>query len=78
MIVKAWQGDGFLRSAILSVAVIFAFVAASEAADVGRVPSRDRVLAREILRATGVQGGLVVHLGCGAGSLTAALRADGR
>ncbi len=30
--------------------------------------------ARQILAATGVQGGLVVHLGCGDGRLTAALR----
>ena len=33
-------------------------------------------LAREILDATGVQGGLVVHVGCGDGRLTAALRAN--
>jgi len=31
--------------------------------------------ARTILRATGVRGGLLVHLGCGEGRLTAALRA---
>ena len=31
--------------------------------------------ARQILAAAGVQGGLVVHLGCGDGRLTAALRA---
>ena len=31
--------------------------------------------ARAILEAAGVQGGLVVHLGCGGGRLTAALRA---
>ncbi|MBC8876155.1 MAG: PQQ-binding-like beta-propeller repeat protein [Planctomycetes bacterium] len=30
--------------------------------------------ARQILDATGVQGGLIVHLGCGDGKLTAALR----
>ena len=34
--------------------------------------------AREILRAAGVRGGLVVHLGCGDGRLTAALRANDR
>jgi len=34
--------------------------------------------ARKILEATGVRGGLVVHLGCGDGRLTAALRADNR
>ncbi len=32
--------------------------------------------AREILGATGVKGGLVVHVGCGDGRLTAALRAN--
>jgi len=32
--------------------------------------------AREILDATGVHGGLIVHLGCGDGRLTAALRAN--
>ncbi len=34
--------------------------------------------ARRILEATGVQGGLVVHIGCGDGTLTAALRAGDR
>jgi SAM-dependent methyltransferase len=32
--------------------------------------------AKEILDATGVKGGLIVHLGCDDGKLTAALRAD--
>ncbi|MBN1912134.1 MAG: class I SAM-dependent methyltransferase, partial [Pirellulales bacterium] len=32
--------------------------------------------ARQILEATGVQGGLIVHLGCGDGRLTAALHAS--
>lgn len=34
--------------------------------------------AGKILQATGVKGGLVVHVGCGGGRLTAALRADDR
>lgn len=34
--------------------------------------------ATDIIRATGVQGGLIVHLGCGDGKLTAALRVNGR
>ena len=34
--------------------------------------------AAEILEATGVKGGMIVHLGCGDGKLTAALRADDR
>ncbi len=41
------------------------------------VPPVDHAaLAKEILAATGVRGGLVVHLGCGDGKLTAALRAN--
>jgi outer membrane protein assembly factor BamB len=35
-------------------------------------------LAQHILAATGIQGGLVVHLGCGDGQLTAALHASDR
>jgi hypothetical protein len=35
----------------------------------------DEQAAREILQRSGVQGGLVVHIGCGEGTLTAALRA---
>ena len=34
--------------------------------------------AKEILAATGVEGGLVVHVGCGNGELTAALRTNDR
>jgi len=35
-------------------------------------------LAKQILDATGIKGGLVVHIGCGDGRLTAALRANDR
>ncbi|MCH7988660.1 MAG: PQQ-binding-like beta-propeller repeat protein, partial [Planctomycetes bacterium] len=35
----------------------------------------ENVLAQQILEATGVQGGLIIHLGCGDGKLTAALKA---
>ena len=38
-------------------------------------PSAEEVLAGEIFTATGVKGGLVVHLNCGDGELTAALGA---
>ena len=38
-------------------------------------PVSERQSASRILAATGVKGGLVVHLGCGDGKLTAALRA---
>ena len=32
--------------------------------------------AKEIIEATDIKGGLIVHIGCGDGKLTAALRAD--
>jgi len=39
-------------------------------------PVRAEVSATDILKATGVKGGLLVHIGCGDGKLTAALRAN--
>ena len=36
----------------------------------------EQALARKILDATGTRGGLIVHIGCGDGKLTAALRAN--
>jgi len=39
-------------------------------------PRREAGQARRILDAAGIRGGLVVHLGCGDGTLTAALRAS--
>ena len=44
----------------------------------GAKPDSPSEASRAILDATGVQGGLVVHLGCGDGKLTAFLRADDR
>jgi len=41
-------------------------------------PSPERQQARQILDAAGVRGGLIVHLGCGDGKLTAALGSSGR
>ena len=43
-------------------------------AEAGNVDQAD--LARRILAETGVKGGLIVHIGCGGGKLTAALRAS--
>jgi len=40
--------------------------------------NNDVTQAQEILHKTGIQGGIVVHLGCGDGNLTAALRANDR
>ncbi|NQT53305.1 PQQ-binding-like beta-propeller repeat protein [bacterium] len=58
---------------LLSVAVSFPGLTMGG----GSAPDPEAVAqARRMLKATGVQGGLVVHLGCGDGKLTAALRAS--
>ena len=55
--------------------LVMAMVAGTAWAD---STTADPITAEAIYEATGVQGGLVVHLGCGDGELTAALRADDR
>ncbi|MDT8303116.1 MAG: PQQ-binding-like beta-propeller repeat protein [Sedimentisphaerales bacterium] len=59
-VIKLWM-------LILPVVCIIAGAAQGQNIDV-------TTLAKEIIDATGVQGGIVVHLGCGDGKLTAALR----
>ena len=59
---------------ILSAAVCIAASGILKADESGRSSSADEA-AREILAATGVRGGLIVHLGSGDGKLTAALAA---
>jgi outer membrane protein assembly factor BamB len=63
-----------IRHFALFIAV--ALVSTVHAAE-GIAPA-ERKVARDILAATGVKGGLIVHLGCGDGKLTAALRASAR
>ena len=65
------RGTGFTRAASGWAAVLaLLFVCTAHGA---QDPS---AAARQILQATGVRGGLIVHLGCGDGRLTAALHAD--
>lgn len=71
------------RSALVlcvGIAGAFASPACVTALRAAHAPEQEgaRKLARQILKSTGVSGGLVVHLGCGDGRLTAALRADDR
>jgi len=61
-----------LLSAVCALAAWCAPAGAAEG------PGNQSQLARQILHETGIQGGLIVHLGCGDGRLTAALRADNR
>ena len=65
--------DCAIKSWILALAAIplLAGTAAANQSDAG-------TSAGQILDATGVQGGIVVHLGCGDGKLTAALRVSDR
>ena len=60
--------------AIVGSLLLALCVAPSVAADSRAVSEQD--VARNILTASGIQGGLIVHIGCGDGRLTAALRAD--
>ncbi|MHC4178749.1 MAG: class I SAM-dependent methyltransferase, partial [Planctomycetota bacterium] len=58
----------------MAILLVLAACAAVSAADGGPAGAKEQ--ADRILEASGVRGGLVVHLGCGDGSLTAALRAN--
>jgi outer membrane protein assembly factor BamB len=61
---------GWFQSAIV-YAVIFAIGGAAIGADIG--PASEDVEACGIIETVGIHGGLIVHIGCGDGKLTAAL-----
>ena len=65
-----------LRAAVLPLGILLVSAAVLKGAE-SAAPHPQRALAQQILEATGVQGGLIVHLGCADGRLTAALRASG-
>jgi len=56
---------------LVSVSLMLSFSSVS-----GGAASEEQASANRILETTGVKGGFVVHLGCGTGRLTAALRAN--
>jgi len=60
----------------LSIGILAFLLAPAD--DALAAQSDERLLAQKILTTAGVKGGLVVHLGCGDGKLTAALRANDR
>ena len=64
--------DVFLKSMTVSFAALVLACCLSYAA----ISASEAVSARRILEVTGVKGGLVVHVGCGDGTLTTALRAN--
>ena len=68
-----------MKRHLLTVLCGLALVAACLVMGTARTDRRDATKrARELLDVAGVQGGIIVHLGCGDGTLTAALRVDDR
>ncbi len=59
-----------------TVVLVLALVVAPCVPNVKQRSSSEREQAVQILDASGVKGGLIVHIGCGDGRLTAALRAN--
>lgn len=68
--IRAMQVGNPLRNGILALFVAMVSAAVAGGADA------ESDLAGQILKATEIKGGLVVHLGCSDGKLTAALRAN--
>jgi outer membrane protein assembly factor BamB len=71
------RGRGILR-AVAVVLCVAAFCLSGADVMAGTPAGTEHQEVNEILEASGVQGGLIVHLGCGDGRLTAALRANDR
>ena len=69
---RAIRNPLILRVGLVWLVISSASVAPLKAADAPEPAAAS--LARQVIEATGVEGGLVVHLGCGNGRLTAALR----
>ena len=67
-----------VRGRLVLAVMVGVGCAAAPVSAAGKVDPASRAEAARILAATGVRGGLVVHVGCGDGKLTAALRADDR
>ena len=66
---------GHWRHISTCLAITLALIGTTALATHAALPDAE-AMARQILSATGVKGGLIVHLGCGDGKLTAALRAN--
>ena len=64
------------RSISTTIILVLVLVVGARLAGAKQLSWSDRKQARQILDASGVKGGLIVHIGCGDGKLTAALRAN--
>jgi len=61
---------------VIKVVLLFIFLIAGNTTYAGLLSSAQQRQAEKILDASGIKGGLIVHIGCGDGKLTAALRAN--
>ena len=68
------RNAGLLAAGVLSLCILGTGTSLVFGADASA--SAEKALAQQVLQAAGVKGGLVVHLNCGDGRLTAALRAS--
>ncbi len=69
MKLRDWPNGTLVSALVLAVTLALPQVTGAGATE--------REQARQVLQAAGVRGGLIVHLGCGEGRLTAALAAEG-
>ena len=69
---RKMQIAGCLSLGVLPTVVVTVSVGVGKAAEIVAKPA-ERARAREIIDATSVAGGLIVHVGCGDGKLAAAL-----
>ena len=70
-----WITSKFIVFLLLSVSALPLIDSLTVATVKAASPAED---AAAIFQATGITGGLIVHLGCGQGELTAALRTNSR
>ena len=62
---------------VIRTIILFASIAVSVCVHIAVLSAADETTqAKQIINAAGIQGGLIVHLGCGDGKLTAALHAS--
>jgi len=73
MMMQATRNNSFPRMVIYLAAFSFVVVGVLGAGETSGKDDEEK-LAQQILKESDVQGGLIVHLGCGDGKLTAALR----
>ncbi len=64
------------RAVLTALAAAITVAAAATASPAAEVPQAQRDAAAEVLKSAGLHGGMIVHVGCGDGKLTAALRAS--